>query len=263
MIGFFRKIRKKLADDNKPLKYARYAIGEIVLVVIGILIALSINNWNLGQIDKKNEQKILLDLKTEFEANLNDAKRVKQGHENIYSSIKQIQQISIDRIYHQPTLDSLVSNILLWYSFTPRPGASNNLINSGSLNLISNDELRDLLTVWPGIVSDISDDENVSANYNQNHLVPFLSAHFPISNTETYDLATYTKYAGPLDKIHEANVNNIKYDVAALLNVLEFQSHLAVRKILESHCIVEIKPVISNCETILDHIEAELTKKQN
>ena len=46
MINFFRKIRKKLADDNKPLKYVHYAIGEIVLVVIGISIALQINNWN-------------------------------------------------------------------------------------------------------------------------------------------------------------------------------------------------------------------------
>ena len=46
MIPFFRKIRKTLADDNKPLKYFRYAIGEIVLVVIGILIAVQINNWN-------------------------------------------------------------------------------------------------------------------------------------------------------------------------------------------------------------------------
>jgi len=55
MINFFRKIRKKLADDNKPLKYARYAIGEIVLVVIGILIALSINNWNEN---RKTEIKI-------------------------------------------------------------------------------------------------------------------------------------------------------------------------------------------------------------
>jgi len=52
MIPFFRKIRKKMADDNKPLKYMRYAIGEIVLVVIGILIALQINNWN--QIKSKN-----------------------------------------------------------------------------------------------------------------------------------------------------------------------------------------------------------------
>ncbi len=51
MINFFRKIRKKLADDNKPLKYARYAIGEIVLVVIGILIALQINNWNDSSLD--------------------------------------------------------------------------------------------------------------------------------------------------------------------------------------------------------------------
>ena len=46
MINFFRKIRKKLADDNKPLKYMRYAIGEILLVVIGILIALQVNIYN-------------------------------------------------------------------------------------------------------------------------------------------------------------------------------------------------------------------------
>ncbi len=44
MINFFRNIRKKMTDDNRPLKYARYAIGEITLVVIGILIALQINN---------------------------------------------------------------------------------------------------------------------------------------------------------------------------------------------------------------------------
>ena len=44
MVNFFRKTRKKMAGDNKPLKYMRYAIGEIVLVVIGILIALQIDN---------------------------------------------------------------------------------------------------------------------------------------------------------------------------------------------------------------------------
>ena len=46
MIPLFRKIRKQMSDDNKPMKYIRYAVGEIALVVIGILIALSINNWN-------------------------------------------------------------------------------------------------------------------------------------------------------------------------------------------------------------------------
>ena len=47
MIPFFRKTRKKMADDNKPMKYMRYAVGEIALVVIWILIALSINNWDI------------------------------------------------------------------------------------------------------------------------------------------------------------------------------------------------------------------------
>ena len=60
MINFFRKIRKKMADDNKPLKYMRYAIGEILLVVIGILIALSINNWNEG---RKNRERFDFGLK--------------------------------------------------------------------------------------------------------------------------------------------------------------------------------------------------------
>ncbi len=70
MINFFRKTRKKLADDDRPLKYMRYAIGEIVLVVIGILIAISINNWNENrklEIAKQNYYKqLLIDLDNEI-----------------------------------------------------------------------------------------------------------------------------------------------------------------------------------------------------
>ncbi len=56
MIKFFRKIRKKLLTENKFSKYLLYAVGEIVLVVIGILIALQVNNWNQNRIAKKNSQ---------------------------------------------------------------------------------------------------------------------------------------------------------------------------------------------------------------
>ena len=56
MIKFFRKIRQNLLMENKTLKYFKYAIGEIVLVVIGILIALQINNWNEQQ--KNNKKRI-------------------------------------------------------------------------------------------------------------------------------------------------------------------------------------------------------------
>ncbi|MEP0133390.1 MAG: DUF6090 family protein [Eudoraea sp.] len=71
MINFFRRIRRKLADDNKPLKYMRYAIGEIVLVVVGILIALSINNWNQNRLNQLDKKEILSKLQIEFQANKN------------------------------------------------------------------------------------------------------------------------------------------------------------------------------------------------
>ena len=66
MINFFRRIRKKLANDNKPLKYMRYAIGEIVLVVIGILIALQVNNWNEDYKESLAIKNVLIEIKEDL-----------------------------------------------------------------------------------------------------------------------------------------------------------------------------------------------------
>ncbi|SEL78317.1 hypothetical protein SAMN04488008_105187 [Maribacter orientalis] len=70
MIKFFRRIRQRLLTENKFYKYLLYAFGEIVLVVIGILIALQINNWNEEQKNKAIEQQLLISLLQEFETNL-------------------------------------------------------------------------------------------------------------------------------------------------------------------------------------------------
>ena len=70
MIKFFRKIRYDLMEKNKTGKYLKYAIGEIVLVVIGILIALSINNWNEWKKERVRETNLLFDLKDNLERNI-------------------------------------------------------------------------------------------------------------------------------------------------------------------------------------------------
>lgn len=62
MIPFFRKLRKKFADNNQFVKYSRYAVGEIFLVVIGILIALQINNWNENRLKKATVKTYLSNL---------------------------------------------------------------------------------------------------------------------------------------------------------------------------------------------------------
>nr|WP_298995170.1 DUF6090 family protein [uncultured Polaribacter sp.] len=70
MIKFFRKIRQKLLSENKFSKYLIYAIGEIVLVVIGILIALQINNWNESRKLESKKQELIINLINDFEGNI-------------------------------------------------------------------------------------------------------------------------------------------------------------------------------------------------
>jgi hypothetical protein len=66
MIRFFSKMRYKLAAENKVSKYLHYAVGEILLVVIGILIALQVNTWNQERIARIEERTILKNIRSEF-----------------------------------------------------------------------------------------------------------------------------------------------------------------------------------------------------
>ena len=68
MIKFFRKIRQKMLTENKFSKYLIYAIGEIILVVIGILIALSINNLSNHNKDRKLEKQYISSLINDLQA---------------------------------------------------------------------------------------------------------------------------------------------------------------------------------------------------
>lgn len=70
MIKFFRKIRQKTLTENKFGKYLTYAIGEIILVVIGILIALSINNWNTKRIENNRASSFMVKMQTQLEINI-------------------------------------------------------------------------------------------------------------------------------------------------------------------------------------------------
>jgi len=72
MIKFFRKIRYQLLGEGKTGKYLKYAIGEILLVVIGILIALSINNWNIHQIEQNEERNYLTRLVQDLKWDINE-----------------------------------------------------------------------------------------------------------------------------------------------------------------------------------------------
>ena len=78
MVSFFRKIRFTLLEQNKSLRYLKYAIGEIILITIGILIALQIDSFKTYQNDRVIEKQLLINLKTDLQRDTTDLNRLLQ-----------------------------------------------------------------------------------------------------------------------------------------------------------------------------------------
>jgi len=141
MVKFFRKIRQNLLSEGKTGKYLKYAIGEIILVVIGILIALQINNWNENSQLKKKETVLLEEMLRNLKNDSDDL------NFNIRENLGRIQsnQIILNALESKSALHDSLSyhfgNILGNFQLTENTAAWENLKSVG-LNLISDDFLR-------------------------------------------------------------------------------------------------------------------------
>ena len=144
MISVFRKIRQTLFAENKTAKYLKYALGEIVLVVIGILIALQINTWNENRKDRRAEAAYLQELLEDFEINLGRSRKVISRLEEVIPKLIRILEQSA---LEQPTIpvDSLNTHFILIQSmpaYTSTDRTYDNLIGSGDFRLITRPELK-------------------------------------------------------------------------------------------------------------------------
>jgi len=185
MIKFFRKIRQRLLTENKFSKYLIYAIGEIVLVVIGIVIALQINNWNNQQRDNQSELKYLNQIKNSLRDNdlilkerIESDKRILKFGERLSNHIKSKKDLndSIKQIFIILQYDQMVSFNMAAYD---------NLKNEG-LSFITNDDIKfEIINIHDQELKYI---QNVFANQFENYLSqvvnPFFSKNFEWSSTE-------------------------------------------------------------------------------
>ena len=142
MLPLFRKIRFKLAQDNKFLQYSRYAVGEIALVVIGILIALQINNWNEDRKESKLELEILSGLyndiannKIKIDQMISRDSIIVAGNQHILELLK-----DVNSTFHD-SLQFSFGNINRYDVFFPQQMAYETLKSKG-FHTIKNDSLR-------------------------------------------------------------------------------------------------------------------------
>ena len=212
MIKFFRKIRQKLLSENKVSKYLIYAFGEIILIVIGILIALSINNWNIENQDRKTDRINLIALKREFAQNqkiLNDL--IELNTSNINGATKMIESFKIgvsDTISEKTIAEMAYQTFGREIKFAPNTGVLSEIISSGELKLIQNQELKHKLAAFGSWIERIKQQEQevLESRKNINEYITDHGNFKSLFNSLGRDLNWET----PLDSVsNKALINSI------------------------------------------------------
>lgn len=182
MITFFRKIRQRLLSENKFSKYLLYAIGEIILVVIGILIALSINNWNVEYQNNKQEREILTLLLKEYNNNLNQINQKIDIRDDILRSCFTLLNYGKDyeNLNISDSIDIHLLRITLRPTFDPELSVTDELINTGKLYLLDNKELRNDVSGFSSSLSELKEEEVIIVDYTENQIMPFLRENYQI-----------------------------------------------------------------------------------
>lgn len=160
MIPFFRKIRQTLVSQNKVSKYLLYAIGEIVLVVIGILIALQINNANEARKSRKQEVHYLKNLKTDLQLNIAELDQyIATRNGRIESANKVLEHFEGKPLTDLNDFAFHTTNIYIWQKFTQQDNTFQELVNSGNLALISNDSIKNGLLNLQSLYQKLKNEE--------------------------------------------------------------------------------------------------------
>ena len=251
MIKFFSKIRQNLLNEGKTTKYLKYAIGEIVLVVIGILIALQINNWNEQRKQNHNLRELysnlLLDIKADsvsYGKNLKEFKDIDFLHEQLY---KTGVENDTTIVFKNP------SGLRYLPNYNPITKENDPFIASK----IINDSIRKEVLIYFRNMKDMDD------IYSELDDVIKTKMRFYLGHKKMYKLTNWFK-----NKYKNTAIEDLSYDfidnaeLIALSKEVEFQQILfeASLKIVNNIDVLEI--LIKQNANLIRVIENELNKKQ-
>ncbi|WP_445383080.1 DUF6090 family protein [Robiginitalea sp. IMCC43444] len=160
MIKFFRSIRQKLLSENKLSKYLLYAIGEIVLVVIGILIALQINNQNEARKERAKEVNYLKNVKTDLQSELANSAEFAAYHFGKAEACSHLLNSAAPQTIEEVQLyTDRYEQVFIWDTFVPNNNTFKELLSSGNLSLIKNDSIKNGLLELEKLYAEIATGE--------------------------------------------------------------------------------------------------------
>lgn len=230
MIKFFKSIRQELVMKNNTSKYFKYAIGEVVLVMVGILLALQVNNWNNKRLEKQLEVNVLKQARVDIQSMLNDMKGDQEilklginSHLNINSYIKDdvVYNDSMCFDFHWLMRDEYMYPITSAYD----------ILKDKGLDLIENDSIRQgLQNVFEFMLPRISK-ENPFYPDLEEFFSDFYHRNFSVNNnqkleyTQKFDSYEFKyPYKNTFDgRVYDVQIGYVPNDFESLKSNSEFQ----------------------------------------
>jgi len=242
MIKFFRKIRRNLLMENKTGKYLKYAIGEIVLVVIGILIALQINNWNENRKSSTKELLILEELHQSLENN----KDILSSRGEMFSKTEKEAELLLAYIdakkEYNDSITRYFSLPLRNLSYRLSYASFENLKSQG-FETISNENLRlNIIKLFDEDFGLLLDNENKVAQL----IIPYI---------------TFFNKHFQTDVINQNNILGIPDDYEFILSSSEYKNMISFIKTISVLFNSRSNVVIDKIELLKNEISMEIKSK--
>ncbi len=214
-MSLLKRVRRSLSEENDFKRYSRYAIGEVVLLVIGVLIALQINNWNQERRNNKIRLEILENLSEEFEMNKEElAFNAEMANGIANSTFILLEMMGPDYERFDPLIvDSLLSVAFLTPNFLPNRGALTDLLNSGKLNYLKSDVLRSYLVSWDAYIDAASEYGNDIEKTMTLIVLPYLFDKVSIRNIDRkYSPGNRALTASPFKVDNRKILNDLSFE---------------------------------------------------
>jgi len=206
--------------ENKNVgTYLLYTVGEITLVVIGILIAVSIDNWNSNSKRKASQSEYLAALKSEFRENQERLKQVRLINQNNIQSARALSHLmgtSPDTVSVEKLRLLVIRTIGAEVQYRPSIGVIEEIISSGKLDLFESDSLRYLLTGWSSELTKVQFQEKDEVNRFREVVIDEMMKTMSMKN------ATY-EYQNNLFNFSPSRLHANDFD---LLNSLYLENNL-------------------------------------
>lgn len=245
-----------LSQDKYPV-YILYASGEILLVVIGILLALQIDNWAENRRLEKLEDTVLKEIRSEVTANIISLERNINWKQDVLDASRLIFERTGPDAVWDPGMDFdsvLFKVIFSGFKFFPESGVVTDILSTGKLSIIQNDSLRYMISSLPADITKMSDEDDTYRMDLHGYILPFLSGYYPIRYTInerqwfTRDLSSGT--------------SRYKNDPETLLRNQELEGILTIQTIWISSGLWMYDLQLDKYRTILRLIDQELDKSK-